>query len=165
MRNSSEEHHHVECLAEMVLTHSGGKEREEMQKLPMPIKIEEHAARGDESLTHSIEGVARQQRIAFPGQTSEIAMLVIFFEAGSRNRPHTHEHDQTLLILTGQCIVATETEKYVLSTGEVITILANTWHWHGAARDTPTCQVSLMVSGTSNFEVDEHNWATNYHEE
>ncbi len=136
-----------------------------MQKLPMPIKIDEHAARGDESLARYIEGVARQQRIAFLGQTSEIAILVVFFEAGSRNRPHTHEHDQTLLILSGECMVATETEKYVLFACEVITIPANTWHWHGATRDASTCQVSLMIPGTSNFEVDEHNWTTNYHKE
>ena len=137
-----------------------------MQQLPMPIKIDEHAAReGNGLLSSFVEGVARQQRLAFPGRTSEIAMLVVFFEAGSRNRPHTHEHDQTLLVLTGKCIVATETEKYVLSAGEVITIPANTWHWHGASRDTPTSQLSLMLPGTSNFEVDEYNWVTNYHEE
>ena len=41
-------------------------------------------------------------------------MLMVFFEAGS-DRPHTHEDDQTLLILTGECMVATETEKYVLT--------------------------------------------------
>ncbi len=110
-----------------------------MQKLPKPIKIDEHAASQDESLARYIEGVARQQRIKFPGQTSEIDMLVVFFEAGSRNRPHTHEHEQTLLILTGKCIVATETEKYILSANEVITIPANTWHWHGATHDAPSC--------------------------
>ncbi len=136
-----------------------------MQKLPMPIKIDENAASADGALSSYIEGVARQQRIAFPGRTSEIAMLVVFFEAGSRNRPHTHEHDQTLLILTGKCIVATETEKYVLSAGEVITIPANTWHWHGATHDTSTCQISLMIPGTSNFEEDERNWASNYRED
>jgi quercetin dioxygenase-like cupin family protein len=86
-----------------------------MNELPKPIKIDENAARQDEFLTPYVEGVARQQLIEVRGRTSEIAMLVVFFEAGSRNRPHTHEHDQTLLVLSGRTMVATETEKYVLS--------------------------------------------------
>src|SRR5258706_5389567 len=103
-----------------------------MNELPKPIKIDENAARQDEFLTPYVEGVARQQLSEVRGRTSEIAMLVVFFEAGSRNRPHTHEHDQTLLVLSGRTMVATETEKYVLSAGEVITVPANIWHWHGA---------------------------------
>lgn len=138
------------------------KEVEEMNELPQPIKIEEHAAIQDTFLARYVEGVARQQNIAFPGYTSDIAILVVFFEAGSRNRPHTHEHDQTLLVLSGRTMVATETEKYILSAGEVITIPANVWHWHGATHDAPTCQVAIMIPGTSNFEADERNWATNY---
>jgi quercetin dioxygenase-like cupin family protein len=135
-----------------------------MNELPKPIKIDENAAIRDEFLTPYVEGVARQQHIEVPGRTSEIAMLVVFFEAGSRNRPHTHEHDQTLLVLSDRTMVARETEKYVLSAGEVITIPANIWHWHGATRDAPTCQMSIMVPGKSNFEADERNWATNYTE-
>jgi quercetin dioxygenase-like cupin family protein len=65
-------------------------------------------ARQDELLTPYVEGVARQQHIEVEGRTSEIALLVVFFEAGSRNRPHTHEHDQTLLVLSGRTMVATD---------------------------------------------------------
>ncbi len=47
------------------------------------------------ALAPYVEGVARQQHSEIPVRTSEIAILVVFFEAGSCNRPHTHEHDQT----------------------------------------------------------------------
>ena len=136
-----------------------------MNELPKPIKIDENSAIQDTSLAPYVEGVARQQRIEFPGRTGEVAMMVVFFEAGSRNRPHTHEHDQTLLVLSGKTMVATETEKYILSVGEVITIPANVWHWHGATPDAPTCQIAIMIPGTSNFEAETRNWATNYTEE
>ncbi len=92
-------------------------------------------------------------------------MIAVFFTAGSRNRPHRHEHDQTLLVLSGQSIVATETEHYILSAYDTITILANVWHWHGATPETPTRQLSLMLPGTSSFAADERNWATTYSQE
>jgi quercetin dioxygenase-like cupin family protein len=136
-----------------------------MSELPKPIKIDESLATQDPRLTPYVAGVAHMQRIEVPGRTGEIAMLAVFFEAGSRNRPHTHEHDQTLLVQSGRSIVATESEKYVLSAGEVITIPANLWHWHGATHDAPNCQISIMVHGKSNFEADERNWAVNYTEE
>jgi quercetin dioxygenase-like cupin family protein len=136
-----------------------------MSELPKPIKIDKSLAIQDPLLTPYVAGEAHMQRIEIPGRTGEIAMLAVFFEAGSRNRPHTHEHDQTLLVQTGRSIVATETEKYVLSAGEVIIIPANLWHWHGATHDAPSCQISIMVPGRSNFEADERNWAVNYTEE
>jgi len=136
-----------------------------MQELPKPITIDEAAAVQDERLAPYVAGVARQQYLETPGRPGEIAMIAVFFTAGSRNRPHTHEHDQTLLVLSGQSVVATETERYILSAHDTITIPANVWHWHGAAPETPTCQVSLMVPGASNFAADERNWATTYSQE
>ena len=68
-------------------------------------------------------------------------------------------------MLSGTSMVATETKKYSLSAGEVITIPANVWHWHGAAPDAPTCQISIMIPGASNFEAEERNWATAFTEE
>ncbi len=135
-----------------------------MSELPKPIKIDESLAIQDPLLTPYIAGTASQQRIEIPGRPSEVAMLAVFFEAGSRNHPHTHEHDQMLLVHTGRSIVATETEKYVVAAGEVITIPANLWHWHGATHDAPSCQISIMVPGKSNFEADERNWADTYTE-
>lgn len=135
-----------------------------MNELPKPLKIDERAAKRDESLAPYIEGLARQQYLELPGQSGELAMMAVFFEAGARNRPHTHEHDQTLLVLSGKSFVATENEKYILSAGEMITIPANVWHWHGATPTSPTCQVSIMIRGKSNFEAEERNWATFYTE-
>ncbi len=136
-----------------------------MNELPYPIKIEEAAAIRDPALAPYVAGSALQQHLRFGGRTGEVALIAVFFEAGARNRPHTHAHEQTLLVLSGTSMVATETKKYRLSAGEVIAIPANVWHWHGATPDAPTCQISIMIPGASNFEAEERNWATGFTEE
>jgi hypothetical protein len=46
--------------------------------------------------------------------------------------------------------------------GDVVTIPADTWHWHGATRDTAMCHITIKRPGRSNWEVDEKNWASVY---
>jgi quercetin dioxygenase-like cupin family protein len=48
------------------------------------------------------------------------------------------------------------------SPGDVFTIPAGTWHWHGAARDTAACHISIRQPGQTNWDVAEHNWAAGY---
>jgi quercetin dioxygenase-like cupin family protein len=63
-----------------------------------------------------------------------------------------------LHIIEGQGIVATETEKQVVSIGDVILIPRGTWHWHGATR------TSAMKRGQTDWTAEEKNWAAGYHE-
>jgi quercetin dioxygenase-like cupin family protein len=110
----------------------------------------------------SFDGDVRVQRLVGLEQTKEVEVLVVYFSAGARTRPHVHVRDQVLQIVEGQGIVATETEKQVVNPGDVITITAGTWHWHGATRDTAMCHISIKQPGSTDWQVEERNWAAGY---
>ena len=106
------------------------------------------------------EGEVHLQRLVSAEEGSEVEVLAVFFSPGARNRPHTHEHDQILHVLSGTAVVATETGRVLLSAGELIRIPAQTWHWHGATTDAPMCHLAIQRPGWMNFEVGERDWAT-----
>ncbi|MFL5805532.1 MAG: cupin domain-containing protein [Roseiflexaceae bacterium] len=110
----------------------------------------------------SFDGEVRMQRLVGLEQSKEVELLVVYFSAGGRTRPHIHIRDQVLQIVEGQGIVATETEKQIVNPGDVITIPAGVWHWHGATRDTAMCHISIKQPGSTDWEVEEKNWAAGY---
>jgi quercetin dioxygenase-like cupin family protein len=112
--------------------------------------------------SHYFDGEVIVQSLVGAEDSSEVELLAVFFSAGARTRPHIHEKDQMLHFIEGQGIVATETEKRAVSQGEVVTIPAGTWHWHGAARDSATCHISIRQPGLTNWEVEAKNWASGY---
>jgi quercetin dioxygenase-like cupin family protein len=129
-------------------------------------------ARAGEDPTHDpyvdrayyFAGDVNVQSLVGTDESGEVELLAVFFAAGARTRPHIHERDQILHFTEGQGIVATDTEKYHAASGDVFTIPAGTWHWHGAARDTAACHISIRQPGQTNWDVDERNWASGYAE-
>ena len=91
-------------------------------------------------------------------------LLAVYFAAGSRTRPHIHERDQVLYFIEGRGIVATTDEKVHTTAGDVVTVPAGVWHWHGAANDAAACHISIRQPGSTNWEVDPGNWAAGYDE-
>ncbi len=126
--------------------------------------IDRAQAGQDSSRSGYFDGEVHVQSIAGPGDSDEIEVLAVFFSAGGRTRPHVHQRDQVLHILQGQGIVATETEKRVVTPGDVITIPAGVWHWHGATRDSAMCHLSIKQPGPTDWEVAAKNWASGYDE-
>ncbi len=110
------------------------------------------------------DGPVSMQRLVGQEQSGEVEVLAVFFGAGGRTRPHIHPHDQVLQIVEGRGIVATETEKHYVTVGDVITIPAGVWHWHGATRDAAMCHIATQQPGTTNWDVEEKNWAAGYNE-
>lgn len=110
------------------------------------------------------DGEVKTLQLVGPKDTNEVELLAVYFSAGARTRPHIHEQDQVLQIIEGQGIVATETEKLIVSEGDVITIPAGIWHWHGATRNTAMSHISIKRPGPSNWDVEEKNWAAGYDE-
>lgn len=104
-------------------------------------------------------GDVRIQAINRPDDAKEIEMLVVRFPAGGRTRPHTHEIDQTLHVIEGEGVVATETERILVKPGDVVTIPADTWHWHGATPDSPMIHISIKPLGATHWGAPEKNWA------
>ena len=101
-----------------------------------------------------------QTLVSSTGEEPEL--LAVFFNPGARTFPHVHEHDQNLHIITGKGIVATETEKHFVTQGDLVTVPAGTWHWHGATQDTAMCHISIKRPGNDNWSVDRKNWDSGY---
>lgn len=112
--------------------------------------------------SYYFDGEVNVQGLVGQEESGEVELLAVFFEPGARTRPHIHERDQVLHFTQGLGIVATTDEKHHVVAGDVVTVPAGTWHWHGATRDTPACHISIRQPGSTNWEVDEGNWATGY---
>ncbi len=107
-------------------------------------------------------GEVNLQRLVGRDESGEVELLAVFFAAGARTRPHTHDRDQVLHYVEGRGIVATASEKVHSIAGEVVTIPAGEWHWHGAAKDAAACHISIRQPGSTNWDVDAGNWAAGY---
>jgi quercetin dioxygenase-like cupin family protein len=128
------------------------------------VRIDQTQARHDPSRADSFDGEVTFQPLVSPADSDELDLLDVSFSAGARTRPHIHQQDQVLHILEGQGIVATETEKQVVSAGDVILIPRGTWHWHGAIRASAMSHISVMKRGRTQWAVEEKNWAAGYDE-
>ncbi len=99
------------------------------------------------------EGQVELQTIVGPTESNELEILAVHFAPGARTTPHTHEQDQVLHIVSGQGIVATENEERTVFPGDVITIKADTWHWHGATAESEMCHISIKKQGGFNWST------------
>ena len=81
--------------------------------------------------------VARQ--VLLP-DSQENVVNVIHFGKGVRNKFHTHDCEQILIITAGRGVVATEQEERVVTVGDIVLIPAGEKHWHGSngESDFPT---------------------------
>ncbi len=77
--------------------------------------------------------VSRQSLIS---NCKDLRVSIVNFGKGVRNKFHTHNSDQILIVTAGKGIVATEKEERVVTVGEVILFPAGEKHWHGATKDS-----------------------------
>ena len=61
---------------------------------------------------------------------------IVNFGKGVRNKLHTHNSEQILIVTAGRGIVATEEEQKTVTVGDVILFSAGERHWHGAMGDS-----------------------------
>jgi len=127
-------------------------------------RIDRSQAREDTVRKSNFDGEVKAQQIVGPQDSSEVELLAVYFSPGARTIPHIHEQDQVLQIIEGQGIVATENEKLMVSAGDVVTIPAGVWHWHGATRNSAMGHISIKRPGPTNWEVEQKNWASGYDE-
>ncbi len=116
----------------------------------------------DPARTSYFDGEVVIQQLVDSPSADQNEVLAVFFSAGGRTKPHIHGCDQILHIVEGQGIVATETEKWNVSAGDIIAVPKGTWHWHGATPDSAMCHIAIQRPGTTNWEVEEKNWASGY---
>jgi quercetin dioxygenase-like cupin family protein len=71
----------------------------------------------------------------------------VTFEPGARNNWHRHPGGQILLVTSGKGYYQEEGKQaYAIKKGDVVKILPNVKHWHGAAPDSQLVHVAISVN-------------------
>lgn len=120
-------------------------------------KVDRALATPDPNLAKWFEGDALFQRL---GPNNDVELLAVFFGQGARTRPHIHPVDQALYFVEGSGVVATEDRLIHTAPGDIVTIPAGVWHWHGAAPNATTTHISIKRPGPTNWDAEEKNWAS-----
>jgi quercetin dioxygenase-like cupin family protein len=106
------------------------------------------------------DGAVWQYEVTAPQTPGGLAALAVWFEAGARTRPHVHPVDQLLQVMEGVGIVANETEKRIIRSGDTVVVPAGVWHWHGALPDQPMMHLSIKLHGPTDWTSPWRDWDT-----
>jgi quercetin dioxygenase-like cupin family protein len=82
-------------------------------------------------------------------------MIVVSFGKGVRNKFHTHESDQILVVTEGKGIVSTEGVKKEVTAGDVILFPAGETYWHGASDDSTFSQIAISRAESKTTQVED----------
>ena len=82
-------------------------------------------------------------------------MAVVNFGKGVRNKFHTHESDQILIVTAGKGIVATEIEQREVTVGDVVLFPTGEKHWHGATEDSEFSHIYISRAGQKTKQVED----------
>jgi quercetin dioxygenase-like cupin family protein len=80
-------------------------------------------------------------------ESREYDVNVVNFGKGVRNRMHTHDCEQVLIVTGGKGIVASESEERVVTAGDVVLFAAGEKHWHGATKDSRFSHIYISRRG------------------
>jgi quercetin dioxygenase-like cupin family protein len=80
---------------------------------------------------------------------------VVNFGKGVRNKFHSHDHEQILIVTTGEGIIATEQEEKMITVGDIVLIPAGEKHWHGATADSEFAHIFVSKLGTRLTQLEE----------
>ncbi len=96
--------------------------------------------------------VTRQSLIS---DSKELRVGIVNFGKGVRNKFHTHDVDQVLIVTAGKGIVATEKAEKVVTVGEVILFPAGEKHWHGATKDSEFSHIVVTRVGGKTTQLED----------
>ena len=85
--------------------------------------------------------------------SKDLQLSIINFGKGIRNKFHTHDSDQILIVIAGKGIVATENEEKIVTVGEAIFIPALEKHMHGATDDSEFSHIVVLKAGVKYIQV------------
>ena len=94
------------------------------------------------------------RQILFP-DSKEFDVSVVNFGKGVRNKFHSHDSEQILVVTFGEGIIATETEEKAITTGDVVIIPAGEKHWHGATEDSKFSHIYVSRLGSRLTQLEE----------
>jgi quercetin dioxygenase-like cupin family protein len=87
--------------------------------------------------------------------SKEFNVNIVNFGKGVRNKFHSHDSEQVLIVTSGKGYIATETEKVEITTGDVVLIPAGEKHWHGAAEDSEFSHIYVSQLGSELTQLEE----------
>lgn len=87
-------------------------------------------------------------------EDSEYNIAYVNFPDGVANKFHTHNHDQVLVVTEGKGFVATETESFEITVGDVAVIKAGEIHKHGALPGHTMTHISITAPNTTIDQVE-----------
>lgn len=97
--------------------------------------------------------VTRQSPVT-DNEGSDLSIDYVHFSKGVRNKLHTHENDQVLIVTHGHGFVATKDLKLEVKEGDVIWTPAGEAHWHGAAPDSEFTHISVTRAHTKITQIE-----------
>ncbi|MEE4263078.1 MAG: cupin domain-containing protein [Desulfobacteraceae bacterium] len=80
---------------------------------------------------------------------------IVNFGKGVRNKFHTHDSEQVLIVTSGQGYIATETEKITISVGDVVLIPTGEKHWHGATEESEFSHIYVSQLGSELTQMED----------
>ena len=87
--------------------------------------------------------------------SKEYNVKVVNFGKGVRNKFHTYDCKQILVVTFGKGMIATETEEKVITVGEVVIIPAGEKHRHGAIKDSKFSHIYVSRLGSKLTQLEE----------
>jgi quercetin dioxygenase-like cupin family protein len=95
--------------------------------------------------------VTRQSLVS---DSKDLRLGIVNFGKGVRNKFHTHDADQVLIVTAGKGVVATEKEERVVTVGEVVLFPAGEKHWHGATKDSEFSHITVTKAGAKTTQLE-----------
>jgi quercetin dioxygenase-like cupin family protein len=80
--------------------------------------------------------------------SQEFNLNMVNFGQGVRNKFHSHDSEQILIVTSGEGIIATEKERQVITKGDVVIIPAGEKHWHGATENASFSHIYVSRLGS-----------------
>jgi quercetin dioxygenase-like cupin family protein len=87
--------------------------------------------------------------------SKEYEANVVNFGRGVRNKFHSHDREQILIVTSGKGTIATEAEEKVISPGDVVIIPAGEKHWHGATKDSEFSHIYISRLGSKLTQLED----------
>ena len=100
-------------------------------------------------------GPVTMQMLVSPDMSNKFRIQQVNFAKGVRNKFHSHNIDQVLIITEGKGIVATEKEEITVTPGDVIFIPVGEKHWHGATKNTTFSHLYVMSPDTKTTQLED----------
>jgi len=87
--------------------------------------------------------------------SKDLRLNIVNFGKGVRNKFHTHDGDQVLIVTAGKGIVATEKEEKIVTVGDIILFAAGEKHWHGATKDSEFSHLYVTKAGVKMTQLED----------